>query len=166
LSWVYFKRFTEIATLLVIIVGLYFAWDQAGKLNESLVVNNRSMAGSTWSNIATLTMETDKAFVENPKFLKYFYEGVEVAKGDEDYYKALSLTMMMLDYADSVMAFAAFLSPRIPASESLIELQPWKTYFTSLFRTSPLMCKTFLEQQESYGSGLRAVATPACSKSG
>lgn len=161
----YLKRFIEIATLLVITAGLFFAWDQAKKLNDGIVVNNRSMAAATWSNITSLTMETDKVFVENPRFLKYFYEGAEVAEGSEDYYKALSLTMMMLDYADSVLTFAAFLSRRLPSSDSLIELEPWKIYFTSLFKTSPVMCKIFLKQQDSYGNELRAVAGPACSKS-
>jgi hypothetical protein len=44
----WFKRIIDAATLIILGVGLYFAWDQAKKLTESIEASNRS------TNISTL----------------------------------------------------------------------------------------------------------------
>ncbi len=99
-----FKRFIEIATLLVITFGLFFAWDQARKLTESINVSNRALNASLMSSIAQQTLDKNKIFIEKPDFLKYFYDGTNILESDDNYVKVRAIALAILDFMDHVAA--------------------------------------------------------------
>jgi hypothetical protein len=157
----WFKKLTDLATLAVIAAGLYFAYDQAEKLNKTLEQNASNINVSTWANIGTQTNELDKVLIDNPDYQEYFYDNVPISKTDKKKYaKARAIGTMFLDYVDSVSADIIYLGERMP--RILMEKEPWDNYFKSLFKNSPLLCALYLEAHDSYGSSLNAIAKPIC----
>jgi hypothetical protein len=143
----------DTVTLLVVMGGLYFAWDQAEKFNFSQNLSN-------WSDVTARTFDIDKAFVDNPKFQKYFYNGVDIGPADHDYPKAYALAVLFLDYFDSVMSRLDYNRGRI--SGNILQEPAWDRYFDATFKTSPLMCKILLENSMSYGTEMRHLGVPTC----
>ena len=159
----WFKRGMEILTLAVIIGGLYFAWDQANKLTESIRLNNTATNISTWLSVSNQSIEADKVFVQNPEFQKYFLDGVAISEDHPDYPKARAIAFLMLDYAEGSLTTVGYLHENLP--EAIVEKQTWEKYFNSLFKSSPLMCKLYRENTESFGTTLRRNADAACGTS-
>src|SRR5438046_9002304 len=106
----WFKRFIDLATLLVISLGLYFAWDQAKKLTEGVNTNNRNLNVSMLASISDKTIELDKIFVQNPRMQRYFVGGEAIDKKKPDYDKAQAIAFLMLDYFDQVKTFVDYAS--------------------------------------------------------
>jgi hypothetical protein len=58
----WFKRFLDVLTALILGIGLYFAWDQAEKLTQSINSNNNSINISSVAALGNQGMEIDKIF--------------------------------------------------------------------------------------------------------
>ena len=173
----WFKRTIDVTTLFIIVAGLFVGVDQAKKLTESIANSNRSNNLSTWSTITTQGQELDKVLVEHPEFQKYFFDGIHIETNDPIFDRANAISLMFLDYIDSVLAFLSYTEneePRhLPAKgshssgrktqETFIERDTWKHYFDSLFRSSPLLCRTLVSNQGFYGREVLKIGLPACS---
>jgi hypothetical protein len=70
----WFKRITDLATLAVITFGLYFAWDQAKRLTESIDAFNRNLNVSILANVSSQTLEQDKIFINEPHLTEILFE--------------------------------------------------------------------------------------------
>lgn len=171
----WFKRFIDTATLLIITVGLYFAWDQASKLNESLETSNRNNNIATWNSISNQGMDLDKIFIANPGFQKYFFSSVPIDERNPSFDKASAIATFILDYFDSVMNLIRDFpeeaysqkpshsgnkenSPHKP----YIERDVWNAYFQSVFHSSPLLCATLKSSWNTYGSEMKRLGGGAC----
>ena len=150
-----YKRAIDTLTLVVIALGLYFAYDQARQFNQNQNLSN-------WSDVSARTYEVDKVFVDNPEFQKYFLDGVDIAPGDKDYPKALSISVLVLDYLDSFNVLLDYNHDLI--SDGILQQEAWKHYFTQSFKQSPLLCRTLMSDPESYGPQLRNTGIPICKK--
>lgn len=154
-----FRRFLELGTFCVVVLGLVLGWDQANKIRDSIDASNKSTNLASWANIATLTLEMDKLFVDNPGLQKYFSGSVAIDETHADYELVMALAAAMMDYFDSVASFNTYLN-QVP--NPIVETGTWNRYFESTFRTSPILCKFLSENLESYGSSIRKVGEPAC----
>ena len=150
-----YKRVIDTLTLLVIVAGLYFAWDQAKEFNAGQNLSN-------WSDVSARTYEIDKVFVENPEFRKYFLEGVDIAPDDKDYPKAASIAELLLDYLDSFAALLDYNHGLI--SNGILQEEAWKHYFNESFTKSPLLCRRLIADPLNYGQQLRQTGIPLCEK--
>ena len=150
-----YKRVVDTVTLLVIVIGLYFAWDQAKEFNASQNLSN-------WSDVSARTYEIDRVFVENPEFRKYFLEGVDIAPDDKDYPKAASIAELLLDYLDSFTALLDYKHGLI--SNGILQEEAWKHYFNESFTKSPLLCRRLIAGPLNYGPQLRQTGIPLCEK--
>lgn len=72
------KRLTDVGTLPVLVVGLFFAYDQAKKLTASI-------DSATWNNVTNQEFSLDRLFIDNPSTIKYFYDDVEIQRNDPLY---------------------------------------------------------------------------------
>lgn len=150
-----YKRVIDTVTLLVIIAGLYFAWDQAREFNAGQNLSN-------WSDVSARTYEIDKVFVENPEFRQYFLEGVDITPGNKDYPKAASIAELLLDYLDSFTALLDYNHGLI--SNGILQEEAWKHYFNQSFTKSPLLCRRLIADPLNYGQQLRQTGIPLCEK--
>jgi hypothetical protein len=158
-----FKRFIDVATLLIISAGLCLGLDQARKLTKSIETSNRSNNLSTWSTVTSQGMELDKIFIEHPEFQKYFFSGATINRRDARFEKASAISIMLLDYTDSVLVLLNYLpSEGGPERETFIERDTWKRYFMALFRNSPLLCQTLEENKDVYGRQTIQIGQSAC----
>ena len=148
-----YKRAIDTITLLVIVAGLYFAWDQAKEFNAGQNLSN-------WSDVSARTYEIDKVFVENPEFRKYFLEGVDIAPDDKNYPKAASIAELLLDYLDSFTALLDYNHGLI--SNGILQEEAWKHYFNESFTKSPLLCRRLIADPLNYGQQLRQTGIPLC----
>jgi hypothetical protein len=134
----YLKRFIDIATLIILVVGLWFAFDQAGKIRDSIDT-------STWNSVSTQLLELDKVFIEHPNMRKYF-NGQDVKVGDPDYDSAAAIADYYLDLIDDFYAF----QPHLNGAN--YDFDAWHNFFVSSFKNSPVMCRV----QEQSGDVPRA----------
>ena len=148
-----YTRAIDTLTLVVIALGLYFAYDQARQFNQNQNLSN-------WSDVSARTYEVDRVFVDNPEFQKYFLDGVDVTPGDKDYPKALSIAVLVLDYLDSFNVLLDYNHDLI--SDGILQQEAWKHYFSQSFTKSPLLCRTLMSDPESYGPQLRNTGIPLC----
>ena len=149
----WFKRVIDVATLVVIILGLYFAWDQATQFNRGQNLAN-------WSDVVARTFDVDKVFVDSPDMLKYFTDGVDLKKTDKDYAKANAIALMTLDYFDSVMTRLEY--NRGHLSDDILQQGAWNHYFEGAFAASPILCRTLMADPASYGKEMRKLGPAAC----
>ena len=156
----WFKRVIDILTLLVITIGLYFAWDQAKKLTESVQLNNKAINLATWASVSNQSMEVDKIFIQNPEFQRYFGDKVKIAENDPNYKKAKAIAFLLLDFLESGLTIVEYLSEGF--AESIVEKDAWHTYVKTMFQSSPILCKQYTENKSNYGSTLRRHADAAC----
>jgi hypothetical protein len=148
-----YSRAIDTLTLVVIAVGLYFAYDQARQFNQNQNLSN-------WSDVSARTYEVDRVFVDNPEYQKYFLDGVDIAPGDKDYPKALSISLLLLDYLDSFNVLLDYNHDLI--SDGILQREAWKHYFTESFKKSPILCRTLMSDPESYGPQLQKTGIPIC----
>jgi hypothetical protein len=145
----WFKRSIEVITLLVIVGGLYFAYDQAERFNDNINL-------STWTTMTSQTIKVDKVFIKYPEYLPYFYSGTELKEGDPKFIKGQAISFLMLDYFDSILAFITYMKGNV------IEVDAWRHMFDSTISRSPIMCKTLYENWDNYGKEIQGVAQVAC----
>lgn len=145
----WFKKLIDITTLAVIVVGLYFAFDQAKKLSESI-------ESTTWNNVTAQQLTVDKLFIDNPGFRKYFYAGLPVSQGDPDYDRAAAIAEFLFDFMDGYYSSARHLSLESSNPDA------WKNYFRSIFLKSPLACSILREELAEYSRDLASVARKPC----
>ncbi len=148
-----YARAIDTLTLVVIAIGLYFAYDQARQFNQNQNLSN-------WSDVSARTYEVDRVFVDNPEFQKYFLDGVDITPGDKDYPKALSISVLLLDYLDSFNVLLDYNHDLI--SDGILQQEAWKHYFTESFKKSPLLCRTLISDPDSYGPQLQKTGIPIC----
>lgn len=86
-----------------------------------------------------------------------------ISEDHPDYPKARAIAFLMLDYAEGSLTTVGHLHKSL--SEAIVEKQTWEKYFNSLFKSSPLMCKLYHENRESFGTTLRHNADAACGTS-
>jgi hypothetical protein len=150
-----FKRAIDTLTLVVIVAGLYFAWDQAKQFNASQNLSN-------WSDVSARTFEIDKVFVENPDFQKYFLEGADITPDNKDYPKAMAIAELLLDYLDSFTSLLDYNQGLI--SNNILQKEAWNHYFSQTFTRSPLLCRRLIADPLNYGQQLRQTGIPLCEK--
>jgi hypothetical protein len=148
-------------TVLVLAVGLYFAWDQAKKLTESIEANNNSINLASIANLGNQSLEVDKMFIKNPEYMKYFFNNVSIKNDNPNYEKATAVALFMLDYFDTARSVSQYTSNVLP--NSLNDTNSWDAYFLATFRSSPLLCKVYIDNIDTYGTTLRELAEPVCS---
>src|SRR5437016_4535250 len=102
----WFKRTTDLITLVVIIVGLYFAWDQAKQLTQTIKVATKSTNLAAWWGLSNQFIEVDKTLVNHPEFMKYFYDGANIGPDHPDYQRAKAIGITFLDLGESILTFA------------------------------------------------------------
>ena len=110
----WFKRVTDVLTIIILAFGLYFAWDQAKKLTESINANNNSINLSSVATLGNQSLMVDKTFVDNPDFIKYFFENAQITEESPNYDKAAALATLLLDYFDTARAVAQYTSQFLP----------------------------------------------------
>jgi hypothetical protein len=81
-------KMVETVTLLVLAGGLWFAYDQAKKIEESITVFNRNNSLNTWNSIAARWLLVDRVIVEHPNVRKYLFQKAAISESDQDYDKA------------------------------------------------------------------------------
>ena len=150
-----YKRAIDTLTLVVIITGLYFAWDQAREFNASQNLSN-------WSDVSARTFEIDKVFVENPEFQKYFLDSVDITPDNKDYPKAFAIADLVLDYLDSFTSLLDYNQGLL--SNDILQKEAWNHYFSQTFTKSPLLCRRLLADPLNYGEKLRQTGIPLCEK--
>jgi hypothetical protein len=85
---------------------------------------------------------------------------VNIDESNADYDKVKAIAITILDYFDQMKTFVSYSSKTLP--DSLTEMVPWDRYFVNTFRSSPILCRIYLEFSEVYGVELRQIASPAC----
>jgi hypothetical protein len=155
-----YKMIVDTATFIAIAAGLYFAWDQAKKIAESIDTYNRSLNVSILSNVSTQTMQEDQVFVDNPTLSKYFFDSTDIKEDDVNYDKVRAIALTMLDYFDQVGVLVHYSAENL--HDSISESDAWDKYFNYIFKRSPVMCHLYLQAPELYGARLQKIATPAC----
>jgi hypothetical protein len=141
-----YKRVPDTLGIIVLGVGLYFAWDQAKQFNRSQNLAN-------WSDVTSRTFDVDKVFIVNPDLQRYFFAGVDTKEGDAEFSKASAIAGIMLDYLDSVMTRLEYNKGHLP--EDILQRGTWDHYFDATFRTSPILCRTLMNDPLSYGTEMR-----------
>lgn len=174
----YFKRAMDLITLLVIIGGLWFAYDQAEKLERAIESHKVSVVASNWASISAETAQVDKVFVDYPELVPYFFEkqdlpkaeaqGVAtqgaVAGGSQDqrtlHNRLTAAAAMLLDYLDTVAANAAFFGKE--GTHNIIDEDVWIRYTRALFDSSPFLCRYYKDNKDYYGAALKAWVPASC----
>lgn len=155
----WFKRISDTVTLIVIIIGLYFAWDQAKQLNESIKLNTKAANLSVWGGLSGQTLDVDKVFLQYPEFQKYFYDGAGIAPDHADYQRARALGNLIIDYSESLLTFAWYSAE---FEEPIMNPEMSKVYVRRLLKASPLLCRMYLETRDESGRALREIADAVC----
>ena len=170
----WFKRFIDVATIIVLSVGLYFAWDQAKKLTESIkasnesikatyegiYVNNQSINLATAAGLGAHTTDINKMFVEHPELGDYFFRKKDAKDGDPNLARVGLMGGLMLDYFDTSWSVAVY--ARQHFDDAPVDLTGWETYIKHVFKTGPILCKTYLLGPDDYGTALKELADPIC----
>ena len=148
-----FKRFTDAVAFLILLVGVYFTYEEARRGNTGEVLTN-------WSDITARTIDVDKAFLDHPELQKYFYNGAIVKRGQPDYDRTYALSILELDFLDSVTVRLAYNKGHI--SRDVLQPDAWYKFIMDLMSTAPLMCDILLAAPDTYGTELRRVGVPPC----
>jgi hypothetical protein len=108
------KNIIDGLQLLVLAVGLFFAWDQAVKLtesikaeNESIEATNRNTQMSTWNAVAQQWLEMDKFFAEHPGLQQYIYSNASPPEDEKDIAEATG--NYVLDFIDNALITGHYL---------------------------------------------------------
>jgi hypothetical protein len=102
-----------------------------------------------------------KLFINNPDLIKYFFENADIKESDPNYGRAAATASLMLDYFDTARVVAQYTSQLLPHSQN--DTIAWDHFFVSTLRSSPILCKRYLQTINEYGETLRQIAEPACS---
>jgi hypothetical protein len=148
-----YKQVLDTIGVIVVVVGLYFAWDQATQFNHSQNLAN-------WSDVTARTFDMDKVFIENPELQKYFTAGADIKESEKDYPKVYAIASMMLDYFDSVMTRLDYNQNRL--SDDILQRAAWNHYFKATFSESPILCGVLMADPLSYGTEMRRIGIPTC----
>ena len=156
----WFKRVTDIATLLVLCSGIYFGVDQAGKLREAIDASRDAIDAATYNDIATQLLDVGKTLVEHPELYKYIYGG-EPPPTDQkslEYARAYAMGDMVLNFIDNYTSLEAHLIPKY------YDLNAWHKYIEDTFSNSPIICQVIQNSKSQYGRDLVAIAEKRCRK--
>jgi hypothetical protein len=125
--------FASLATLGALVVLLR----QTGEMTkQSELATTATMAG-LYQEIAKSMIELDMALVDRPHLRKYFYEGIAVTQGHQDYDGVMSLSEAYLDFMDLVIVLERVASS--PQGRTHLPWSDWKTYFRDVYDLSPGM---------------------------
>jgi hypothetical protein len=118
----------EIATLILALVGAYFAYLGYYQTQNSLRL-------AAYQQLISHSLQYDKELLKNPGLRPYFKEGVRIQPGHEDYNKAAVLAELQLDIISGIMSFP------LDVAESDDTKETWHQTFGKAFKYSPIMCR-------------------------
>jgi hypothetical protein len=147
------KRLTDVGTLPVLVVGLFFAYDQAKKLTASI-------DSATWNNVTNQEFALDKLFIDNPSTRKYFYDYVEIQRNDPLYDRVAATAEYMLDFIDTYFSSAQYIQPDTSDPDL------WRNYFIHIFSNSPITCELLDARSDEYGDDINDLAKEPCARKG
>jgi hypothetical protein len=147
------KRLTDVGTLPVLVVGLFFAYDQANKLTASI-------DSAAWYNVTNQEFALDKLFIDNPSTRKYFYDDVAIQRGDPLYDSVAATAEYMLDFIDTYFSSAQYMQPDTSDPDL------WRHYFTHIFSNSPITCEILDARSDEYGDDINNLAKEPCARKG
>lgn len=154
----WFKRIIDIVTLLVLIGGFYFAYDQAQKINATLKEAQRNNDLAIWNPISQQWLALDKLFIDNPEVRPYLYGGKEVAADSPDFGKIYPFVIYVLDFIDYAGSSASGSKPEI----NFLSPEVWEIYFMQIFANSPMVCRELFRNAAIYSPKTRSMAGRAC----
>jgi hypothetical protein len=147
------KRATDIAGFVVVLLGLYFTYSEARRSNAGQNLTN-------WSEVTSRMLDIERVLVEYPDYQKYIYDGFVVRSTEKEYARAHAISVMELDFFDSVTSRIAY--NRRHLSDDLLQHEAWHHYIRATLKTAPLMCTILLADPESYGTEMRRIGLPPC----
>jgi len=185
-----YKRVLDTITLLVVIVGLYFTWDQAHQFNRAQNLTN-------WIDLLGHQLEVDKVLVDNPGLRKYFVDKADITKIPEikdsvatgnatkgtvtkdtfkkcnttectttedpgEFDKVTAIGDLMLDHFDNVMSRLEYNEINNP--EDSEQREAWRLYIESTLKSSPVLCRMLQKNMTSYTKRFQCLARNACTK--
>jgi hypothetical protein len=127
----------ELVTLLLSISGLislFFIAQQVRTANEQALTAKIQTQALTTQSVMDQLLRLDDLFISHPELRPYFYKRKEIIEGDGNYDKALAVAEFQLDFFDSYLTQAEYLSLKPE------ERQNWETYIADSFSNSPIMC--------------------------
>ena len=145
----WFKKCIDVTTLAVIVIGLYFAFDQAEKL--AIAIDS-----STWNNVNAQSMSIDKVFIDNPDFRKYFYDGKSISDTDPQYDRAKAISEYVLDFMDDYYTLRRYLSSKTSPPAQ------WEAFFNLILKNSPIACNMLKERPHEFSDDLKGIAEKSC----
>jgi hypothetical protein len=148
--------------LVVLAVGLYFAYDQAGKLTASIEAakgsieaTNKNTQMTAWNAVAEQWLDMDKTFVEHPGLQKYIYSNAPLPIGDEEEKaKADAIGTHVLDFIDNALITGHYLN-----SSEITHLNEWEASFRIIFSSSQVVCQIIKKHPETYSTYTRDMAS-------
>lgn len=150
-----FQRAIDILTVVILAGGLFFAWDQAGKLKESIEASNRSTNISTRNTIFQQWVEIDKYMIDNPELASYFYGDKPTPLASDPNYAKINMTAnYVLDFMDNTLNTEHDINT-IAATQ---DATSWEIQFKSMFSASPLLCASMKRNGPFYGPYLAQIA--------
>jgi len=160
-----YKNVIDTVTLVVLVIGLVFAGDQAIKLNESIHVANKSIEAtnrntemSTWNTVAQQWLDVDKVFVEHSELRKYIYEGELPADKGTDKDEAYAAGRYVLDFIDNALTIGHLIT-----NKDITYLHEWENFFqVNIFSKSLVVCHILKTDKKSYSEFTFRLATEPC----
>lgn len=87
---------------------------------------------SVHQSITDSMLEIDRLFFENPRYRRYFYDGVEPPTEEDERTRVVALAEMLLDFVENCLVQEDRLGGEMA--------EDWREYAVEMLDTSPAMC--------------------------
>jgi hypothetical protein len=134
--------FSNIAVAMIALGALYFTRVQLRVLGNQIDQASKASIAQTYGQIAEITADMDRMFLEHPEWYPYFYEGKEVDRDPQ----GQTLRIQLEHAAETFMDFVdMLLELRNVSPFSTMDWSLWEQYFRSVYNSSPAL-RSFISE--------------------
>jgi hypothetical protein len=144
------------------LITIYFVLRQTREAARQSRLVATSTISSLYEEIVSPMFDIDKVFLQYPRLKPYFYDGVDIPEGHDDYDLAMSVAEMYTDFMDLFVVLQDIASKQ--AEDTPIPWSDWTEYFKDVYRSSPAVRKLWSKRGYWYSSTLKNLLEPLESK--
>lgn len=145
------------STLVVLTVGLYFAWDQARKLKESIDASNRNTYMNTWNTVTQQWIDLHKVLIEHPETSQYINGVKPLPANETDKKRVLYIAVYFLDFMDNALVVGNYIN-----DQNITHLSGWQRNLGAVLKAGKVLCQTLNETRDYYSKFTTELADRNC----
>jgi hypothetical protein len=138
---------------LVLLVSVVLLGLQVREMTKQSSHGARATLASVYQAMNDNMLQINRLFVDRPRLRPYFYGKQELTDESPEERESVEATAeLFINFMDNVLTQM----PLLPSNLA----EPWRTYFSSVLTSSPVLCDFWTRRRDWYSEEMRALLDP------